>query len=761
MPEINFDRFVTACQQHPKKVVTGFISTAMGATALLITGLFVLLIAKSVITLPGLNVLSGNTIVTNASGICIILSLLTLVGLVLLALSILDARRENKDDPLPSSSENMPSESLPEKNNPPANTKVKPSVGLSHATLITPHVNKTTPANTNSVKTNPVNSSPPTKMQDPEQEVEKSCLSKVETFDPSDKEDSTPKIDIELCRLLMAKETNREVKDKDLLFMFYKTGNKEAFSLLLQQQVSPNICYEDQKTLLFLASQEQKIDYVSLLLAAGANPNYSDRYLPLHMACSNRDAAITELLLKAGADPNKKDAIQGNQNALQVATSGTDNDTCISLLLKAKADVKVLNEIQEASPLLMYLIDRHRSMQTLLDFFIEDENFTETLLQLKFIGMRFSIKGKLFEGIPVSFALLNLIDSVEEFIQTQPNQSKEVYKKALSFLKETYAHLKDKKYWIKRAQEGLPIFLTPIWPRNGVFAAMVKDAKGQPLFFKANQGDGNENKPGLCIYKYFALSNNEAAVKKLLNMDLTDLERQNGLRQGKNYETLTTEKIKAAQDFFNTELHTLLCLEKDPYYIPKKRQFSGCCSLFAALNAFHSALIYVHLQEEENLTQASANGSNYFKIWNSFDRNRYLQKLEKIEREASETVKKIVDFDEIYKNIIYDLILNNRLSPVKSILAKKPHLVSYETLFNEIYGVLRTWALRLRFLEKNERIEAKLKAYIHTAYGLAISIADDEKKEKALTLLCGILCLCRLDDDLIRKIANQVPLIRL
>jgi Ankyrin repeats (3 copies) len=68
----------------------------------------------------------------------------------------------------------------------------------------------------------------------------------------------------------------------------------------------------------FSEEQHKKYDYlIDLLLKAGANPNYTDRFgrTPLHHSAEEYDIELTKKLLAAGADPNSRENCFGVKNS--------------------------------------------------------------------------------------------------------------------------------------------------------------------------------------------------------------------------------------------------------------------------------------------------------------------------------------------------------------------------------------------------------------------------------------------------------------
>lgn len=118
---------------------------------------------------------------------------------------------------------------------------------------------------------------------------------------------------------------------------------------LLEQHVDVNAPGPDGTPALHWIVRIDDLDTASLLIRAGADPKFEDRYgvTPLYVACSNGNAAMIRLLLEAGADPNSTD--RTGETAVMTAASVGDLDSVRVLLDRgAKVDARDPNFQQTA-----------------------------------------------------------------------------------------------------------------------------------------------------------------------------------------------------------------------------------------------------------------------------------------------------------------------------------------------------------------------------------------------------------------------------
>jgi len=145
-----------------------------------------------------------------------------------------------------------------------------------------------------------------------------------------------------------------------------KDGNGAAVKRLLHMHGDPNAADPDGTTALHWAVQEDRLDMVEPLIAAGANVNATNRWgvTPLALAVTNGNAAITQALLKAGADPRHPVPATGTP-LLTAARSG--NPEVIKALLAAGVNPNEAEETSGQTALMWAAADDHPSaVKTLL-----------------------------------------------------------------------------------------------------------------------------------------------------------------------------------------------------------------------------------------------------------------------------------------------------------------------------------------------------------------------------------------------------------
>lgn len=94
-------------------------------------------------------------------------------------------------------------------------------------------------------------------------------------------------------------------------------------------------------TALAYAAWMRSPSVVSVLLAAGADPNSEEAPTPIMMACISGDEEIASQLLNAGADPNSR--FKGGHTSLMFACEA-DKTSIVKMLLEKGADVHLKNQ---------------------------------------------------------------------------------------------------------------------------------------------------------------------------------------------------------------------------------------------------------------------------------------------------------------------------------------------------------------------------------------------------------------------------------
>ena len=149
--------------------------------------------------------------------------------------------------------------------------------------------------------------------------------------------------------------------------LMYDEDVEGLVKLLLKYNADPNISSDSGTTPLMIACYFKHHKVVHLLLQSGANVNlqadhHIDNGTTLLVASKNNDITLVLLLLSANADVNVQDA-KGRTALYWACRYG--NDEMIKRLLKAKADPKICT-LQRESPLALYTISRHKKSSTVV-----------------------------------------------------------------------------------------------------------------------------------------------------------------------------------------------------------------------------------------------------------------------------------------------------------------------------------------------------------------------------------------------------------
>ncbi len=145
-----------------------------------------------------------------------------------------------------------------------------------------------------------------------------------------------------------------------------KAGSFATVQKQLQSRDDPNSADPDGTTALHWAVQNDRLDLVTALLAAGAKPKTANRWgvTPLALAVTNGNPAITQALLKAGADPRTAVPITGTP-LLTASRSG--NPGVIEALLAAGVNANEAEETSGQTALMWAAADDHvAAVKTLL-----------------------------------------------------------------------------------------------------------------------------------------------------------------------------------------------------------------------------------------------------------------------------------------------------------------------------------------------------------------------------------------------------------
>jgi ankyrin repeat protein len=137
-----------------------------------------------------------------------------------------------------------------------------------------------------------------------------------------------------------------------------KAGDLPAVRNSLSQVKNPNQTEPDGTTPLHWAVEQNRLDIVQALLAAGANVNAKNRYgvTPLELAATTGSASVTQALIKSGADVK---AFEPETGSVLSRAARTGNPEVIKLLLAAGADANYAESTSGQTPLMWAAAEGH------------------------------------------------------------------------------------------------------------------------------------------------------------------------------------------------------------------------------------------------------------------------------------------------------------------------------------------------------------------------------------------------------------------
>jgi len=175
-----------------------------------------------------------------------------------------------------------------------------------------------------------------------------------------------------------------------------REGSVEQVRALLEQRGDIEAVLPDGTTALHWAVHSKQDEMALLLLAAGANPNATNRYgvTPLTLAATSGNAALAAELLKAGADPN---VTVGEGETILMTAARTGSVEIIQLLVAKGADVNATEQWQEQTAL----------------FYASTENHADAVQALVELGADVNARSKRLEFPEFVFQTAGMIYAVQ------------------------------------------------------------------------------------------------------------------------------------------------------------------------------------------------------------------------------------------------------------------------------------------------------------------------------------------------------------
>lgn len=213
------------------------------------------------------------------------------------------------------------------------------------------------------------------------------------------------------CFVLFVATTSVGLADQDsALADAAERGDSAQIQVLLGIH-DVNAAQVDGMTALHWSVHHDDLEATRRLVAAGANPNATNRYgvMPLSLACTNGNSEIVRLLLKSKADPKAK--LRGGETLLMTAAR-TGKPQSVQLLIDAGADVNAM-ESKKQNAIMWAAAEGHNEVVKLL---IDAGADYKASLKSGFTPFFFAIR----EGhVEVTQTLLRLGIDINEPMQTE------------------------------------------------------------------------------------------------------------------------------------------------------------------------------------------------------------------------------------------------------------------------------------------------------------------------------------------------------
>ena len=441
------------------------------------------------------------------------------------------------------------------------------------------------------------------------------------------------------------------------LYLAVESRNEELIRCFLNQGATLDqinlLAHSHEAPLLFvilkLQKAENRIPLFNLLIKLGMDINYrsDDQKTYLHYAALHNDKWLCELLLQHGADVNAVD--ENHSTALLKAK----DPEIITLLLKHGAKARSLNNLAY-TPLMVVENNNLSSPDEYIDLKSADKGLTSLMRNLKLLGLRNSLPGKIFEGSPRFLPYAGLADSFESYLNQNSDVPSFVHHLPESLRNSSYLDLEK---IMEKIEQGEIVSLSAGWYGHETIVVFSKD-----FMILGNRGESCGEEPGLKIYKIKNPSELSEVIKHIIaHRDFTPAESQDFKlqclrRQGKEssqqiYEKMQKEAQKKHIDYFNNTIMEKLDLER-LYYLPQKEQITGNCAWLAAKMALKGSLILHYLQQNPSKTvkEVLPLVKKIYSEWFKFDLVESLSILKQAEDEP--LLKDRLDFEAVYDELL-------------------------------------------------------------------------------------------------------------
>ncbi len=377
--------------------------------------------------------------------------------------------------------------------------------------------------------------------------------------------------------------------------------------------------------------------------------NYPDDYFdknavsPLMAAVQLKELELCQKIIKMGVPVNALNA--RGENALHVAAKCEDL-AMVSLLLRNGVDARALDQNVE-TPLMYLENDRFSSPHEYVDLKLADAGFTDLMRRFRMLGMRYSLRGDMFEGAPGFVAYAELSKSLDKFMRKQPNLPPFMHELPNMIINSPHVTA---EAVMAQLENNKVVSLSTGWQTHETSVVLTKD-----YFIKCNRGEGCEENPGITVFTIHNPGKLLKAVQKMIAYSRWSLANENAHKDlvvdwNKPPMQIKQEIRQKQIEFFNHTLIDMLDL-KMVHHIKQKRQKVGNCTWLAAKMAFKAGLIANSLQIDPALkiSEIAKEILPLYRAWKNFD---CLQALPVVsEAEAEPLVHELIDFEVLHQTL--------------------------------------------------------------------------------------------------------------